>query len=178
MTTTRVLDLAAVTTPAASVAALAAATAHLEPPYAVVDLGALATNARSLVGRAAGKPVRLATKSVRCRAISDAVLDLDGYAGILALTLPEALWLARTCDDVVVGYPTADVHAIQELASDERLAARVTLMVDSTEQVDLIESALPAGAPPIRVCLDLDASLRLLRGRLHLGTRQIGRAHV
>ncbi len=172
MTTTRVLDLAAVTTPAASVAALAAATAHLEPPYAVVDLGALATNARSLVSRAAGKPVRLATKSVRCRAISDAVLDLDGYAGILALTLPEALWLARTCDDVVVGYPTADVHAIQELASDERLAARVTLMVDSTEQVDLIESALPAGAPPIRVCLDLDASLRLLQGRLHLGTRR------
>lgn len=172
MSATRVLDLASVTTPAARVTTLAAATAHLEPPFAVVDLGALAGNARSLVDRAAGKPVRLATKSVRCRAISDAVLDLDGFAGVLALTLPEALWLAQTCDDVVVGYPTADQHALQALASDERLAARVTLMVDSIEQVDLIEGAVHAGAPPIRVCLDLDASLRLLQGRVHLGTRR------
>ncbi|GAA3541941.1 alanine racemase [Nocardioides daeguensis] len=175
MTATQVLDLAAVaarTAGATSVATLAAATAHLEPPYAVVDLGALATNARSLVSRAAGKPVRLATKSVRSRAISDAVLELDGFAGVLALTLPEALWLARTCEDVVVGYPTADQHALQELAADERLASRVTLMVDSMEQIDLVESVVPAGAPPIRVCLDLDASLRLLQGRVHLGTRR------
>lgn len=175
MSATQVVDLAAIAARAdgaASVATLAAATAHLEPPYAVVDLGALATNARSLVSRAAGKPVRLATKSVRARAISDAVLELDGFAGVLALTLPEALWLARTCADVVVGYPTADQHALQELAADEHLASRVTLMVDSMEQIDLIESVVPAGAPPIRVCLDLDASLRLLQGRVHLGTRR------
>ncbi|GAB3866454.1 amino acid deaminase/aldolase [Nocardioides maradonensis] len=154
-----------------SFAQLEAATAHLEPPYAVVDLGALATNTRSLVARAGGKPVRLATKSVRCRAITDAVLALDGFAGVLALTLPEALVLAETCDDVVVGYPTADRTALRRLASDERLAARVTLMVDSTDQLDLVEATVPDG-PPIRVCLDLDASLRLASGRVHLGTRR------
>ena len=166
------LDLAAIATGSSGFAALEKATAHLEPPFAVVDLAALAGNARSLVARAAGKPVRVATKSVRCRAISDAVLALDGFAGVLALTLPEALLLAETCDDVVVGYPTADRHALALLAADERLAARVTVMVDGIEQLDLIEAAVPTDGPPIRVCLDLDASLRLARGRVHLGVRR------
>lgn len=166
------LDLAAVAPVAQGFPALAAATAHLQTPFAVVDLAALATNARSLVARAAGKPVRLATKSVRCRAISDAVLALDGFAGVLALTLPEALLLAETCDDVVVGYPTVDRQALAHLATDERLAARVTLMVDSTAHLDLIEASVPAVGPAIGVCLDLDASLRLAGGRIHLGVRR------
>ena len=172
MTLTRQLDLASVTATTSSFAELEAATADLETPYAVVDLGALVVNARSLTDRAAGKPVRLASKSVRCRAISDAVLDLPGFAGVLALTLPEALWLAESCADVVVGYPSVDRAALRRLAADERLAARVTLMVDSIEQIDFLESVVPAAAPPIRVCLDVDASLRLLQGRVHLGTRR------
>lgn len=154
------------------VAALDAATSHLEPPFAAVDLAAFATNARTMVRRAGDKPIRLATKSVRCRELSRAVLDTDGYAGILALTLPEALWLAETCDDVVVGYPTADRAALQELAASEQLAQRVTLMVDSVEQLDFIERVVGPSGPPLRVCLDVDASLRLLGGRVHLGTRR------
>jgi D-serine deaminase-like pyridoxal phosphate-dependent protein len=43
-------------------------------------------------------------------------------------------------------------------------------MVDDVEQLDLIESV--AGGTRIRVCLDLDASLKLLRGRVHVGTRR------
>lgn len=157
--------------------ALAAATAGLEPPFAVIDVDALQANAQSLVRRAAGKPVRLASKSVRCRAISNAVLATDGFRGILALTLPEALWLAEECDDVVVGYPTTDAHALRRLAGNERLAARVTIMIDSASQLDLVERAVGDriagnGSHPIRVCLDLDASLELLGGRLHLGPRR------
>ena len=45
-----------------------AATAHLEPPLAVVDLAALRANAQAMTRRAAGKTIRLASKSVRCRA--------------------------------------------------------------------------------------------------------------
>lgn len=166
------LDLDSVTASSgSSYAKLARATADLEPPFAVVDLGALKANADSLVQRAAGKPVRLASKSVRCRAISDAVLERPGFEGILALTLAEALWLADSVEDVVVGYPTADVASLRELAASEKLLARVTLMIDDVAQLDLIESAAPTG-PPIRVCIDLDASLRLLDGRVHLGTRR------
>jgi len=151
---------------------LAEATAHLDPPYAVVDLGALAANAHALVRRAIAKPIRLASKSVRCREITRTVLGLDGFRGILALTLPEALWLGQDTTDVVVGYPTTHRAALRQLATDEELSRRVTLMVDSIEQLDFIESVVPAGGPPLRLCLDLDASLRLLDGRVHLGMRR------
>jgi D-serine deaminase-like pyridoxal phosphate-dependent protein len=156
--------------------ALARATAGLQPPFAVLDLGALRANAADMVRRAAGRPIRVASKSVRCRAVLRAVLDREGYRGVLAFTLPEALWLAAgtgpIAEDVVVGYPTADPTALRALAADPDLAARVTIMVDSVEQVEFVTAAVRDGAHPVRVCLDLDASLRPLAGRLHIGVRR------
>lgn len=146
------------------------ATARLDPPFAVIDIGALHANAVSMAGRAGGKPIRVASKSVRCREILTSVLALPGYSGVLALTLAEALWLAEDVTDVVVGYPTADRASLRRLAADERLASRVTLMVDSIEHLDFIEAT--AGGLPLRVCLDLDASLRIAGGRVHLGPRR------
>ncbi len=140
---------------------LASATDGVEPPYGVISVEALAANAFDMRERAQGTPIRVASKSVRVRGVLDAVLALPGYHGILAYTLPEALWLADTHEDVVVGYPTADRLAIAKLASDERLAARVTLMVDSLKHLDLVDQiAPPAQRAEIRVCLELDASYR------------------
>jgi D-serine deaminase-like pyridoxal phosphate-dependent protein len=138
---------------------LTAATADREPPVAVIGLEALRHNAQSMLQRAGGTPIRVASKSIRVRAVQDAVLALPGYAGVLAYTLPEALWLAETVDDVVVGYPTVDRAAIRALAVDERLASRVTLMIDSVAHLDLIDATVaPAARPRIRVAIELDAS--------------------
>ena len=66
---------------------LQAATANLTPPFAVVDLDALDTNATSMINRADGLPIRLATKSIRCRAIANRVLvaaRVPGRHGVLA----------------------------------------------------------------------------------------------
>ncbi|WP_163510498.1 amino acid deaminase/aldolase [Fodinicola acaciae] len=154
-------------------AALDVATAGLAPPFAVVDLPSLRANAADLVRRAAGRPIRVASKSVRCREILRQVLAMDGFAGILSYSLAESLWLAEDFDDVVVAYPTTDAESLRRLASDARLAARVTLMVDSVEHLDLIDAAIAGvSGPPLRLCLDLDASLRLAGGRVHLGTRR------
>src|SRR5512139_1649193 len=96
-----------------------AATAAIEAPFAVVDLAAFRANAAGLVRRAAGKPIRVASKSVRCRALLEEVLSLPGYQGILGFTLPEALWLAAEgFDDIVVAYPSTDRTAYAELAAD------------------------------------------------------------
>lgn len=137
------------------------ATMHLDPVFGVLDRAALAHNVHDLLRRAAGKPIRVASKSVRVRAVLDAVLSLDGFAGVLAYTLPEAIWLARYgVDDVVVAYPTVDRGAIAELASDADLAARVTIMVDSADQLDVVDAVVaPSKRAAIRVCLELDASL-------------------
>ncbi len=157
-------------------AELEAATAGLPAPVGVVDLDAFDANARALVRRAAGTPIRLATKSLRCRALQRRAVAVPGFAGALAFTLPEALWLADEVDDVLVAYPTVDRAALERLAADERLAARVTVMVDCAQHLDLIEQVVRGRgtAAPIRVCLDVDASLEALAGRVHLGVRRSG----
>lgn len=156
--------------------ALSAATADRSAPVGVIGVEALASNAHDLLDRAQGMPIRVASKSVRVRGVLDAVLALPGFRGVMAYTLAEALWLAEVgderYDDVLVGYPTADRAALARLAADERLASRITLMVDDVAQLLLIDAvAPPASRAPIRVAIELDASYRApLLG--HIGVRR------
>jgi D-serine deaminase-like pyridoxal phosphate-dependent protein len=138
---------------------LARATADLEPPFAAVDLDAFDANAADLVRRAGGKRLRLASKSVRCRALIDRALA-SGFEGIMAFTLPEALWLGR--DDVVVAYPAVDRAALREAAG-----TGVTVMVDSVAHLDLIE---PPG--PVNLCIEVDTAWWALGGRVKIGARR------
>lgn len=141
--------------------ALTDATAHLPAPVAVIDREALRHNAMDLLVRAGGLPIRVATKSVRVRAVLDAVLEIPGYRGLLAFTLAEALWLAERYDDIVLGYPTVDRAGLARLLADERAASRITLMVDDSAHLDVIDSvAGPTSRPEVRVAIDVDASLR------------------
>lgn len=153
-------------------AAIVRALGELSLPAVVADLPSLWANADSLVRRANGLAIRISSKSVRCREVLRATLDRPGYQGILAFQLAEALWLhSQGFTDLVVGYPTTDRQAISQLAADEQAASHITLMVDSAEQLDLIDSVVsPARRPMIRVCLDVDASYRLWR--MHIGVRR------
>jgi D-serine deaminase-like pyridoxal phosphate-dependent protein len=147
-------------------------TADLSPPFAIVDLAALRANAADMVRRAGGKPIRVASKSIRSRSILERVLALPGFRGIMAFTLPEALWLVSGgLRDVLVAYPTVDRHALAELAGDPRAAREITLVTDCAEHLDLIEAAV-ADVPrrhEIRLCLDMDAGYRALGGRFRAG---------
>jgi len=154
-----VADAASWRDPAGYWPRLTEATAHLDAPIGALHLGALRHNALDMLRRANGTPIRVASKSIRVRGVIEALLELPGYRGVLAYTLAEALWLADTVDDVVVGYPTAERGSIRRLATDPDFAARVTLMVDSPAQLDLVDAVLPPGKrETIRVCLELDAS--------------------
>lgn len=160
---------------------LDAATKQLEAPLAVVDLDAFDHNADDLLRRAAGRPIRVASKSVRSRFLLERVLARPGFAGIMGYSLPEALWLtgewAKTDlagTDILVAYPTVDHTALRALAAHEHARGLVTIMVDSVAHLDLVDAALGAGHPEIRVCLELDVSWRPLFGRdlAHVGTRR------
>ncbi len=155
---------------------LESATAGLAPPFAVVDLDALRANAQAMERLAGGKPIRLASKSVRCRALQAQVLAREGFQGTLAFTLPEALWLIEQegPQDILVAYPSADVEALSALArlSIERPQARVTVMVDCIEHVEMIEAAGASERGPVRVCIDIDAGWWALGGRLKIGARR------
>jgi D-serine deaminase-like pyridoxal phosphate-dependent protein len=151
-----------------------AATAHVEPPFAVLDADALEANAAALVTRATGKPIRVASKSVRSREVLRQVLARPGWRGIMAYTLPEAIWLCESdvSDDLLIGYPTANRLALAQVAGSEKLASCITLMIDSVEHLDFIDSvAPPQQRATVRICLDLDASWRPF-GRAHVGVRR------
>ncbi|KOU54413.1 alanine racemase [Streptomyces sp. WM6378] len=149
------------------------ATAHLDAPVAIVDLEAFDANADDLVRRAAGKPIRVASKSVRCRALLERVLARPGFAGLMSFTLAESVWLARAgFEDVLLAYPSADRAGFAELTSDPKLAGAITVMVDDPAQLDLVDRARERDGLEVRVCLELDTSLQLFGGRVRVGARR------
>ncbi|WP_342355244.1 alanine racemase [Ruania zhangjianzhongii] len=154
------------------------ATRTFSAPLAVVDLDRFDANAADLLARAGGLPLRLASKSVRVRHLTHRALEL-GFTGVMAYSLAEALWLAEDgIDDVLLAYPSVDTAALVRLASTPAARDKITVMIDDVSQVALVERAfIRAGSPegpPVNVCLDIDASLRLGVGaaHVHLGVRR------
>lgn len=149
---------------------------EVEAPFAFVDLDAMWANAEEMLGRAKGKPIRVASKSIRCRALLEQILRRDSrFAGLMTFTLPETLWLAEQgFDDLLLAYPTVDAAALEELAlrsaADPERAPIVP--VDCVEHLDAIESVLGADAPPVRVCIDVDAGWWWLGGRVKVGPKR------
>jgi D-serine deaminase-like pyridoxal phosphate-dependent protein len=133
---------------------LEAALGGIEPPFAAVDLDAFDHNARDLVRRARGKPLRVASKSVRCRALLERALAMAGFRGLMTFTLRESLWLhGHGFGDLLLGYPTTDREALA------RIDGEPVLMVDSADQLDLIRR-------PARVCIEFDTSLAVGPARI------------
>ena len=150
---------------------LLTATADQSAPLAIIDAEALWANASDLLRRANGVPVRVASKSVRVRDVIDRTLALDGFTGIMSYSLAESNWLADLGhDNILLAYPTADVAALRDLAADDRRRSAITLMVDGTEALDLIDAALGSSHPDVQICLDIDSSLKI--GPAHLGVRR------
>ena len=147
------------------------ATRGLPAPLAAVDLQALDANAADLARRARGVPIRIATKSVRCREVLTRTLSRPGFAGLMAYSLAEAVWLVEQgASDVLVAYPSVDRASFRRIGADESLAQQITVTIDDPQHLSLIADSVEPGAHPVRVCLDIDASLRI--GPLHLGVRR------
>ena len=126
--------------PAVDLSRLDEATKDLDPPFAAVDLDALNANADGMVARSSRHPIRLASKSIRCRSLLHTTGQRPGFAGVMAYSLAEAIWLAEHgVEDVLVAYPSVDRAAWHRLSSDPLLAATISVIVDSIEHLDVIE---------------------------------------
>lgn len=142
-------------------------------PAAVLDINAFTLNAYSLLERAQGTPIRVASKSVRCPELLRAVLQLPGFAGVLAFTVSEAAFLVRAgvTTDVLVAYPVLDAAQLRELFNDALLLKTITLMVDHPAQLDFMVATRQAylrehpdsalAQLPVRLCLDIDCGLKI-----------------
>ena len=149
---------------------------EVQPPFAFVDLDAVWSNAADMLRRARGKPIRVASKSVRSRPVLERLLDLDpGFRGILGFTLSEVIWLwDQGFRDLVVAYPTTDRGSLTRLArlTSEYPEDAPAVMVDSVEHLDLIEEAATSFVAPVRVAMDIDLSWWPLGGRLKIGPKR------
>ena len=146
--------------------------AGIDAPFALVDLNAMWSNGREILGRAQGTPIRVASKSVRCRALLAAMLEQPGFQGLMTFTLPESLWLhGHGFDDLLLAYPTADRGALAELARLDSDRAPI-LMVDSVDHLDYLQAAVERDGAPIRVSIELDVGWWPLGGRIKVGAKR------
>lgn len=144
-----------------------------DAPFAFVDLDAMWGNAGQMLTRAGDKPIRVASKSLRCRSLQREILDADDrFDGLMTFTLAETLWLAGLgFSNLLLAYPTTDRAALRELGeiSAEDPEGAPIVMVDSVEHLDLIERATDK---PVRLCLDLDAGYWRAGGRVKIGPKR------
>ena len=150
--------------------------ADVQAPCAFVDLDAVWANAAEMLRRSRGKPIRIASKSIRSRPILERLLALDrGFQGVLSFTLPETLWLwERGLRDLVIAYPTTDRASLTRLArlTAEHPDEAPVLMVDCPEHLDLIEACATSFIAPIRVAIEIDCSWWPLGGVLKVGPKR------
>jgi len=149
------------------------ACAGLDAPFALVDLDAMWQNAASMLARADGKPIRVASKSVRCRELLNRIVARDpGFRGLMTFTLAETLWLrGQGFGDLLLAYPTADRASLRELAQIEGDDQPI-VMVDSVEQLEWIARTAPDPAAPLRLCVEFDTGYRLPGGLATIGPKR------
>lgn len=129
-------------------------------PLAYVDLDLFDKNVADIIPLAAGKKIRIASKSVRVPGLIKRVLDTsDVYQGLMCYSPREMVYLSQQgFDDLLMGYPIwneADILPVcEELKKDKQLV----LMVDSVEHINHLQAIGSAQGVEILVCMDLDMS--------------------
>ena len=111
-------------------------------PFAYLDLDLFDQNIRQVVARAGGKRVRLASKSLRSVAVIQRIFASDPcFQGIMCYTALEAVYLAsQGFDDLLVGYPAWNEQDLAAVARAVAAGTHITLMVDSLEHVQQVET--------------------------------------
>ena len=150
--------------------------ADVPTPAVLVDLDVFDANLEALrdVRR---RPVRLRVSGKSLRApwlIERALARLGPDAGgVMARDANEAARLAGVgVRDLLMGYPCTSLAEAETLASLVADGVKVVAMVDDLRQVDWHEQAARQAGVVMPVCVDVDASLRLAGGLVHLGVRR------
>jgi D-serine deaminase-like pyridoxal phosphate-dependent protein len=145
-------------------------------PAAVVDLDAFDRNVERLLApvAAAGKKVRIASKSIRCPALLRRVADRAGaaLAGVMTYAAGETAWLAEEgFGDLLLAYPTVQPSDAALLAAANCRAVAAAVVDDAAQLAPLSQAARAAGTR-VPVVVDVDVSWRPLGAALHVGVRR------
>lgn len=142
-------------------------------PLAYLDRDALDANVETTRQRAGDLPVRVASKSIRCRAVLRYVLEQDGFRGIMCYTGHEAAHLASEgFEELLVAYPLWHAEEIEAVCDAIEGGTRVVLTVDSSDHVERIAAIAAEHGVEVPLCLDVDMSTTHLG--VHFGVRRSG----
>lgn len=144
-----------------------------EFPLAYLDRDALDANIRTTRRRAGNLPVRVASKSIRCRDVLRYILDHDGFRGVMCYTGHEAAHLAADgFEDLLVAYPVWHKNELEAICDAIAAGTRLTLMVDDAAHVERISETAAEHGVEVPVCIDIDMSTEHFG--IHFGVRRSG----
>ncbi|MEM7345022.1 MAG: amino acid deaminase/aldolase [Chloroflexota bacterium] len=143
-------------------------------PFAFVDLDLFDENIRALTDRAAGKQIRIASKSLRCLTLIERVLQAhDSMTGIMCFSPDEMVALSQAGqDELLMGYPCWHPKHIRAIAAEVKKGKQLTLMVDSVEHVEHLAAIASSEDVILSLCLDIDMSVDF--PGLHFGVWRSG----
>ena len=132
-------------------------------PALILDYDLLKDNIKSILKRADGKKIRLASKSIRSVPILKRLLqDHPEFEGLLCFCIEEAIFLAeKGLDNLLVAYPSLQSDAIERVCQLTKEGKFITLMVDSLEQVEAIQVCAQKKDAVANICFDIDMSMHL-----------------
>jgi D-serine deaminase-like pyridoxal phosphate-dependent protein len=143
-------------------------------PFAFVDLDLFDANVAAIARRAGSKPIRVASKSVRCTTLLKRILAASpAYRGLMAYHPLEAVVLAsQGFEDILVAYPFWHPNHVEAVCDAIAAGASITVMVDSTEHVRHLGAIAASRGLVLPLCIDLDMSSSF--PGLHFGVRRSG----
>ncbi|HRI26812.1 MAG TPA: amino acid deaminase/aldolase [Chitinophagales bacterium] len=129
-------------------------------PFAFVDMDLFNQNIEQVKLRAGNKPIRIASKSIRCVHLIKHILDYGApYSGIMPYTASEALFLANQgFDNLLVGYPTCNSAEIAQVCEAVKQGINITLMADAAAHLSRYAEIAQKTGTRLPVCLDIDMS--------------------
>ncbi len=145
---------------------------ELSLPALLLDLDAFDENCKQIANKANGKTIRVATKSIRSIPVLKRIFQMSPlFKGVMCYSPQEAIFLAKQgFDDILIGYPAWDDSAHREIAKLTEQGCKISLMVDSIEQVEHLSNIAEKEKGYFRLCIDTDMSTSF--GKLHFGVRR------
>lgn len=146
-------------------------------PSGIINLDTFYRNLDKIAAAFAGssKQFRVATKSIRVPYLINEVLKKMHSSSVFCYAAEEAEFLFNLkdqgvkIDDFVIAYPTVQKSDVIVLRKMQEAGAKVTLVLDSKEQMEKIANYLAEidknrdpelnAAPPIRILVDYDMSI-------------------
>jgi len=141
-------------------------------PLAFVDLDRFDRNVADVLARAGKMPICVASKSVRCAALLKRIQAASTqFHAFMGYSAREAVYLCEQgLDNILVAYPVWSEARHSGLCDQLRAGKRITLMVDSVDQIAYLNALGAERGCVIPLCIDLDMSSSF--PGIHFGVRR------